>query len=140
MIDQYKAAFSKLHSDASPARWGAETNHRAPHKPFLLLAVMDLIAQGEIRTNFIEVNAELIDTFDLYWVKVIGQEKDGSLILPFYHLKSEGFWHLVAKPGMEDVLKAAGPIRSFRGMSELVLGAKLDDALFDLLVNESARD
>lgn len=62
-----------------------------------------------------------MDTFNLYWVKVMGQEKHGSPVLPFYHLKSEGFWHLVAKPGMEDVLKAAGPIRSFRGMSELVL-------------------
>jgi putative restriction endonuclease len=101
---------------------------------------MDLIAQGEITTNFMEFNAELMDTFELYWVKVMGQEKDGSPVLPFYHLKSEGFWHLVAVPGMEEVLEAAGPIRSFRGMSQLVLGAKLDDALFDLLLNQSTRD
>lgn len=37
---------------------------------------MDLVAQGEIKTNFIELNAELMDTFDLYWVKVMGQGKE----------------------------------------------------------------
>lgn len=56
---------------------------------------MDLIAQNIIKTNFIDLNAELMDAFDLYWIKVMGQEKDGSPILPFYHLQSDKFWHLV---------------------------------------------
>ena len=37
--------------------------HRAPHKPFLLLTVMDLIAQGIITENFIEPSLDLLETF-----------------------------------------------------------------------------
>ena len=140
MIERYEAAFSKLHSDKVPSRWTADTNYRAPHKPFLLLAVMDLIAQGAITTNFIELNADLMDTFDLYWGKVMWQERGGSALLPFYHLKSEGFWHLVPVPGNEQLLTAVNQIRSFRQMRQLVLGAKLDDALFELLMNQAGRD
>jgi putative restriction endonuclease len=140
MLEHYKAAFSKLRSDTSPARWESNTNHRAPHKPFLLLTIMDLIAQGEIAANFIELKAELVETFDLYWVKIMGPDKEGGPLLPFYHLKSDGFWHLVPVSGMDQVLAAAGQIRSFRQLNQLVLGAKLDDALFDLLLNADARD
>lgn len=140
MIDYYIEHFAKLRTDTSPARWSADTNHRAPHKPFLLLAVMDLIAQGIIKSNFIELNAELMDIFDLYWVKVIGQEKDGNPILPFYHLQSDKFWHLVAVPGMEQVLTAVRQIRSIDQLRQLVLGARLDDVLFELLSRGNERD
>ena len=64
-MTDYLKAFSKLRSDTSTARWSAETNHRAPHKPFLLLAVMDLISLGIIQTNLIELKTDLMDTFDL---------------------------------------------------------------------------
>lgn len=140
MIDHYIKRFSKLRTDSSPARWSADTNHRAPHKPFLLLAVMDLIAQNVIRTNFINLNAELMDTFDLYWIKVMGQEKGSNLILPFYHLQSDKFWHLAPVPGMEQIVAAIRQIRSISQLRQLVLGATLDDDLFKLLLNGSDRD
>lgn len=140
MLSDYLHRFAKLRTDASPARWLAETNHRAPHKPFLLLAIMDLIAQGLIQTNFIEFNADLLDTFDLYWTKVIGEDKKSSPILPFYHLQSDQFWHLVPVTGMESVLAAVRQIRSIDQLHELVLGAKFDDALFELLLDPGTRD
>jgi putative restriction endonuclease len=139
-VTDYFKAFSKLRSDNSPARWPAMTNHRAPHKPFLLLAVMDLISLGIIQTNLIEFKAELIDTFDLYWVKVMGTEKKASPILPFYHLTSDGFWHLVPVPGMEQPLSAIRQIRSVGQLHQLVVGARLDDTLFQSLLNENERD
>jgi putative restriction endonuclease len=43
-----------LNTDKSHTRWSATTCHRAPHKSFLLLSIMDLIAQGQITENFIE--------------------------------------------------------------------------------------
>ncbi len=82
MINQYKAAFSKLRTDVNSRTWSPITFYRSPHKPFLLLSVMDLIAQNIIRTNFIEFNADLADTFDLYWVNVIGKEKASSPVYP----------------------------------------------------------
>jgi predicted restriction endonuclease len=43
----------------------------APRKPFLLLSVMDLIAQGRITKDLIEPSYELIDTFSTYWVAIM---------------------------------------------------------------------
>jgi putative restriction endonuclease len=59
MIDRYIKIFSNLRSDTSRSRWNAATKFRAPHKPLLLLAVIDLIAQGIIKTNFIEFTPDL---------------------------------------------------------------------------------
>src|SRR5687768_5109594 len=44
-LEDYKLTFSKLRSDVK-SYWPAATLHRAPHKPFLLLAIMDLIANN----------------------------------------------------------------------------------------------
>jgi predicted restriction endonuclease len=43
------------------------TAHRAPHKPFLLISIMDLIAQGQINENFIEPSYELLETWNTYY-------------------------------------------------------------------------
>ncbi|MCP4876094.1 MAG: hypothetical protein GY896_11565, partial [Gammaproteobacteria bacterium] len=41
------------------------------HKPFLLLYVMDMIAQGQVIENFIEPSFELVDTWNGYWNTVM---------------------------------------------------------------------
>ncbi|KAB8144902.1 HNH endonuclease [Chloroflexia bacterium SDU3-3] len=140
MIDSYTRAFAKLRSDAVPSRWGAATMGRAPHKPLLLLSILDLIAQGQIQTNVIVPNADLLDVFDLYWVKVMGREREGNLAMPFFHLRSEGFWHLIALPGQDALLSSARQIRSLRDLRAAVLGASLDRNLFQLLTQPHSRD
>ena len=47
-LDQYLKIFSRLRTDKNRKRWSALTTYQAPHKPFLLLSIMDLIAQGSI--------------------------------------------------------------------------------------------
>ena len=118
------------HLRRAPSGWSDETRRRAPHKPFLLLAVMDLIAQGEIQSNFIELSPGLMDAFDLYWVRVIGQERRSTPALPFFHLKNEGFWHLIPAPGKERELTAMRQVKSLDHLQHLILGARLDDELF----------
>lgn len=140
MLATYQRAFERLKSDRVTGRWPDITNKRAPHKPFLLLSVLDLFAQYAVNINLIELRAELLDTFDLYWLKVMGNEKPGSAVLPFYHLKSEGFWHLIAQPDQETLLRTSRQIRSLRDLHELVLGARLDDELFTLLQSSDSRD
>jgi putative restriction endonuclease len=61
---QYLKSFSRLRTDKNRKRWSALTTHKAPHKPFLLLSIMDLIAQGAITENFIEPSFELVETFN----------------------------------------------------------------------------
>ena len=48
MLEKYLQMFGKLRTDRGQDRYPPFTYHRAPHKPFLLLSVMDLIAQGRI--------------------------------------------------------------------------------------------
>lgn len=139
-FDGYLRRFAQLHTDRSRTRWPAETHYRAPHKPFLLLAVTDLIANGRLTTNFIQFNSELRDAFDLYWKALFGHERpSGSPLLPYFHLKSDEFWHLIPVPGQESTLKQTREVGSMTQLQALVLGAALDPALYDLLGAEGTR-
>lgn len=66
-IDCYLKSFAELRTDKNKKRWSAATTYRAPHKPLLLLSIIDLIAQGTITRNFIEPTFELAETFNQYW-------------------------------------------------------------------------
>jgi putative restriction endonuclease len=140
MLDQYRQVLSKLRTDASPARWSARTCHRAPHKPLLLLSVMDLLTQGSITSNLVELGPELGRLFALYWTQVMPPGRRGNLAMPFFHLKSDGFWHLVPQPGKEAFLVEARRIHSIHQLRDTVLGAKLDEELFVLLCAQESRD
>ncbi|MGD0584957.1 MAG: HNH endonuclease [Oryzomonas sp.] len=140
MIDQYIKSFLNLRTDTSRSRWSAATKFRAPHKPLLLLAVIDLIAQGIIKTNIIELTPDLGELFNIYWSRVMPPDQRPNIILPFFHLNSDKFWHHIAKPGMESVLAAIRQIRSVSQLKEIVLGVKLDEELFTLLCQEGSRN
>jgi len=60
--------------------------------------------------------------------------------LPFFHLRSEGFWHLLPKPGKEEALGAASQMRSLSQLREMVIGARLDEPLYQLLCVQEPRD
>ena len=46
MLEKYLQMFGNLRTDRGRDRCPEITYHRAPHKLFLLLSIMDLIAQG----------------------------------------------------------------------------------------------
>ncbi len=140
MLDDYTDELKNLRTDRNPARWPAVTRYRAPHKPFLLLTVFDLVAQGILQTSFVEFNSQLVDGFDHYWLKIMGTSRLGDPVLPFYHLGTSRFWHLVPIPGREDALSAVGQVRSTSKLRELVLGARLDDEFFKLLTVPESRE
>ena len=83
MIETYLQGFANLRTDKGRNRYPAVTLHRAPHKPFLLLSVLDLITQGMITENFIEPSFELIDTFNLGLVKDHAAGVQDQYGLPF---------------------------------------------------------
>jgi putative restriction endonuclease len=140
VAESYIKRFAELRTDASTARWAASTRHRAPHKPLLLLAVIDLFAEGSITTNLIEPTPELGELFTLYWARVMPPDQHGNLALPFFHLKSDGFWHLLPRPDREAFLSATRQIRSVNQLRDTVLGARLDEELYALLGTEESRD
>jgi putative restriction endonuclease len=67
----------------------------APHKPVLLLAIITRIDKGEIKNNKIYIDPDLVATFKDLWHRLVHSTTFSSnFALPFYHLKSDGFWHL----------------------------------------------
>jgi putative restriction endonuclease len=98
-FEKYLDAFTRLRTDRNSKYWGEETCFGAPHKPFLLLSVMDLAAQGQITENLIAPSQDLVEIFNGYWRLVMPPERTTSMAYPFFHLQSDGFWHLVPQVG-----------------------------------------
>lgn len=110
----------------------------APHKPILMLAVIELIEGGQVTENSIPVSPELAEIFLRYWPKVTRRKPD--LAMPFFHLKSEGFWHLHPNSGYETALKVATQIKSVSRLREIVANASLEQDLFLLLTDARDRE
>ena len=106
--------------------------HNKPHKVCMLLAVMDLIECGVIHENRIEFNQALKQSFTLHFQRLrAGNDKD-SPENPFYHLTSDGFWHLQPQPGVE--------ITAVKRFSDNKIAyAYLDDELFNLMQSSLIR-
>ena len=115
--------------------WGESTRGQAPHKPFLLLSILDGIDQGWISDNRIELLQELVDSFFTYWNAVMGEDQVTTIALPFYHMKSEPFWELAYKEG-EKKYKSSP---SLGGLKNRVEYAVINPGLFDLMENPVER-
>ena len=63
-LSQYLKSFSHLRTYKDRKKWSGLTTYQAPHKPFLLLSIMDLIAQGAITHNLIKPSFEQVETFN----------------------------------------------------------------------------
>lgn len=110
----------------------------APHKPILLLAVIDLFEQGAMTTNKIEPSPQIVESFLKFW-HLVSLEKP-RIFLPFFHLKSDKFWHLHAKTGNEQMLAMTKQTNSMMQLASIVEFASLDEDLFLLLHRADARE
>ena len=138
-LDYYKSKFAKLRVDSKPY-WPDATFNQAPYKPILLLSIMDLIAQQVIGANMIGINADLVDAFELYWIRIIGASRESNPVMPFNHMRSEGFWHLVDAHGTESDLRNMDRNEIFRRIKNQALFARLDKELFTLMQISDSRD
>ena len=110
----------------------------ARNKPILLLSIIEMISQGQVRRNQIPLSAELIATFLKLWSHLEPLRKP-DIGLPFYHLTSDGFWHFQMKLGFESLIAAKVKIRTPSTIRETVEYAYLDGELWTLLQNQSDR-
>jgi putative restriction endonuclease len=100
---------------------------------------MDLIAEGSMSTNFIEPSFEVLDTFNVYWSRIMPTGTKGNMAYPFCRLQSDGFWHLVPNEGYRPPIEC-DLISSMTRLREMVAGARLDDELYRLLLQPEARE
>jgi putative restriction endonuclease len=139
----YKECFSTLHTAKSNGFF-------APHKPLLLLSVIDLVERGVIRSNHIELSDDLVATFKSNTAKYIGHSIvfSPNIGKPFYHMQHEPFWHLVpAEYSTELDIAADSQIGYGKKSVSYAIStlranyryAMIDIELFELLQNEDAR-
>jgi putative restriction endonuclease len=140
MLSTYIDRFKKLNTNRNRKHWLPSTHYCAPHKPLLLLTVIDLFAQGEIKTNLVEITFDLSELFTIYWSRVMPHDYRGKLHMPFFHLQGDGFWRLIPRPGKEAALEATRRVTSIAELQDAALGARLDDELYDLLCAQKSRD
>lgn len=140
-IDYYCRKFSPKSKDINPIGLGVSVSAGvAPNKPVLLLAVIELINRNDIQHNQIYLSPELIAAFLKLWGDLEIQRR-ADIGMPFFHLKSDGFWHFKAKPGFEFVedRKSRVKVRSVSSLRQAVDYAYLDAELFLLLQHPESR-
>lgn len=140
-LEQYCEAFSRL-ARAPGNMWGDATRSRAPHKPFLLLAVMDLVARGAIRSRFISITGELVELNELftdYWRSIVPVTQTSSIAFPFSRLHREPFWKLLPLPGHQINGPIVDSISSVSQLRNVALGAEIDEELFEHMSRAEGR-
>ncbi len=114
---------------------------KAPHKPILLLSVIESIAFGEILENKIEIGPLLVARFKDNWNRLVNTNIfQPNFALPFFHMQKEGFWKLKTYFGKEILVTSSHSIKSFSQLKESVAYSYLDSNLFALIQNPKTRD
>ncbi|MEI6827786.1 MAG: HNH endonuclease [Desulfuromonadales bacterium] len=119
------------------------TMKRAPHKPILLLAVIDLVARGVITSPFIAVTGDLVELnelFSLYWRRIIPLGQTSSIAFPFSRLHNEPFWELIPQSDKSITPATINNITSASQLRALALGARLDESLFHFMQQPESRN
>ena len=141
-IEPYIEQFTHLNRDPG-SYWGEATKYKAPHKPILLLAVLDLVARGDIISPFIGVTGdleELNEQFNLYWQRINPLGQTSSIAFPFARLHNEPFWELIPQPGKSispDIISFTSSISYLRSYA---LCARLNEALFQIMQKKDGRE
>lgn len=141
-LETYIKQFARLNR-APGQMWTESTKKRAPHKPILLLSVLDLVARGAITSRFIDVTGDLIELnelFNLYWRRIVPLSQTSSIAFPFSRLSREPFWELVPQPDKAITDVDINNTSSVSYLRKYALGAKLDDGLFQLMQSGEGRE
>jgi putative restriction endonuclease len=123
--------------------WGPGTNGKAPHKPIMLLAVLDLFEAGHLSENLIPFDETLLEAFDCYW-QLCCPGRPTNPLQPYWYLKGMSLWRHAAKPGYKQALatlvaaKAKVPTRAM--IESHVAGASLGDQLYAAAMHPVGRE
>ena len=111
----------------------------APHKPILLLSVIEQFRREIIIENKIHLSSELIQTFLKYWSYLGSPTHNPDISRPFFHMRSGKFWHLWANPNYVKLLSSKEKLKTLAEVEQAVKYAYLDEDLFDFLQSSTSR-
>lgn len=101
---------------------------RAPHKPLLLLAVLDLLEAGFLADGWVTLSPDLILRFQNFWPIVAERRQNkGDIRMPFHALATDGVWSVFDEEGRPSRARATS------------VRAKLDDTLLAALGDSAFR-
>jgi putative restriction endonuclease len=121
-IAEYKKWLTHLRRSA--------TNGGAPHKPILMLAILESVREGEITSPRIRITSDVILRFKELWKRLVHSEHNENFALPFFHMGSEPFWNLVTLPGKKIPETKSHSIKSFAALRDTLQYAELHEGLF----------
>jgi len=89
MAKQWLGKLTRL----NPATGKGECQGKAPHKPLLLLCLLDMAENGEFPSRVFSRSPGLVLRFRSYGTLVVGRWPSRmDLKLPFFNLKIQNFW------------------------------------------------
>ena len=131
-----------LQSKLTSLNRGVTKYGKAPHKPILLLAVVEGFEKGYLKGKEVPINEDLLASFHDYWKLLVDTGHDANFSLPFFHLGSEksGIWQLKPFAGREIPVTKSNSIKSFKALKQTVACAVLSDELAIALQNPVQRN
>ncbi|MGO8989509.1 MAG: HNH endonuclease [bacterium] len=101
----------------------------APHKPLLLLVIMEMAEKGEIASREVTLSPDLAFRFSVFWSVVAQRRKQSPEVrLPFHHLGSSGMWQPFTADGKPSPDK------------KLTAVIRLDPSFYDCLADQRFRE
>ena len=119
-------------------RQGNGCNGKSIAKPVLLLAIIQVISLKRLCHNRILWNDTCLREEYERLLRCYGEQNEIPLIVPYYHLASAPFYHLIWQNENRPPIK--GHTSSAKYLRENLLYAKLDDELWDLLQDAENRE
>lgn len=124
-LKKYSSYFQKLRVDRS--------HGVAPHKPNLLISILQAYQSGLLLGNRVYISPELLGLFKSNWATLVRTPHSCLFAYPFFYMKSEPFWRLVVQPGEEAALKKQSTVKSFNRLNSLIQYAEIDPELAQLM-------
>lgn len=130
---------ARLRAQIRSMRFSKRAGRAKPHKLVLLLAITDMIASGLLTDGRVYFNDELRRRFAFYFNLVRGPADSCRPHIPFFHLRTVGWWSLRPKIGREISFAELKTCRSKRDIVDNVDCAFISDDVFSLLCDQPAR-
>ncbi len=105
-------------------------------KPILMISILDAFSLGLITENKIKISIQLIDLYNNNSKIYQPDIKQTPFYIPFFHLKSDGFWFLKLNKGY--FFPCYTP--SLKWQKEAIQYAYFSDSLYGLINNSSDRE
>ena len=112
---------------------------KKPNKFVLLLSVIDLIDWQDEPVNRVYYDDRLMSYFSRY-IDEFALAISNRPYIPFFHLKSDSFWHLKPKQGKEHICNTMTTVVKARDITDNVEYAFFSEWVFNLLKDEANRD